>query len=102
MTCPNIHRTWCGSSVTIKFPDQPNPNFVDWLFDFILHKDEQIIIQIAAIIYSIWFSRNLSIFENKTLPEEEIILRVEHSLQEYFVATKTAPGQDESITRVTP
>lgn len=99
MTCPNILRTWFGSSLTIKFPDQPNPNFVNWLFDFILHEDEQIIIQTAAIIYSIWFSRNLSIFENKTLPEEDIILRAEHSIQEYKAATKTDPGQADSMTR---
>jgi hypothetical protein len=99
MTCPNIHRTWFGSSLTIKFLDQPNPNFIDWLFDFILHEDEQIIIQIAAITYSIWFSRNLSIFENKTLPEEDIIIRAEHSLQEYFAATKNAPGQEVLTSR---
>lgn len=86
MTCPDINITWFGSRLTIKFSDCPNPNFVNWLFDFILHNKESTIIEIGAIIYSIWHARNLSIYENQWIHEEKIILRAENSLRDLFSA----------------
>jgi hypothetical protein len=75
MTWPKVSRIWFGSSLTIKFPDISNPNFIDWLFDFILDNEETVLINIniAAILYNIWFARNLHIFEEKDVPEEETI-----------------------------
>jgi hypothetical protein len=73
MTCPNSLKVWFGSSLNINFQDQINPNFENWLYDILTHKDDNLIIQVAAITYSIWFARNLSVFEERIVPEDEII-----------------------------
>jgi hypothetical protein len=82
-TCPNIVRVWFGSCLSIRIPENHNLNFSDWLFEMILHNNEDVLIQLTAIINQIWFARNLSIFEDKYIPEEEIIHRAETNIQEY-------------------
>jgi len=73
MTCPISKRVWFGSNLSINFDNFPNPNFTNWLCEAILHKDECIIIQIAAIICNLWHARNLSIFEDQMILEMDII-----------------------------
>lgn len=48
-----------------------------------MHKSEEVIIQIAAITYNIWFSRNLCVFEDRWLPEMEIIQRAYSSISDF-------------------
>lgn len=69
MNCCHIYKTWFGSKLNIKILDQPITNFFDWLALSILHPDTEVMIQIAAIIYNIWFARNQSIFEEKSINE---------------------------------
>jgi len=86
MQCPKVFRIWFGSSLTIKFPEQSNLIFTDWLFDFIIHNDESALINIATILYNIWFARNIHIYEEKDTPEDEIILRADHSIMDFWKA----------------
>lgn len=43
----------------------------------------QVSAQVVAIAYTIWHARNISIYENRDLPEEEIIKRVQTCMEEY-------------------
>jgi hypothetical protein len=88
MQCPKVARIWFGSSLTIKFPDQPNPNFIDWLYEFIIYNDESALISIASILYNIWHARNIKVYEDKDLLEEDIILRADRNIHEFLLATK--------------
>lgn len=89
MQCSKVARVWFGSSLTIKFPEQPNPNFIDWLYDFILHNDAHAIISITAILYNIWHTRNIKVFEDKDLPEEDVIFRADRNIEEFLQAIKS-------------
>lgn len=86
MTCPYITRTWFGTQLNLRINNQPITNFVDWLTHSILHQKEETIIQIAALIYNIWFARNQSIYEEKFIPEIDIIQRSERSIYEFVKA----------------
>jgi len=86
MTCPKIIRTWFGSNLAIKLADLSNPNFSAWLFEATGQHKERTLIQIAALIYNIWHARNLSVFEQKELPEIDIIQRANRSIHEFLKA----------------
>lgn len=75
MTCPKITRIWFGSQLNLRIMDQPISNFQDWITHAILNNSEDVLIQIAGLVYYIWFARNLSIYEDKDLLEDEIIQR---------------------------
>jgi hypothetical protein len=62
MSCPNIIRAWFGSALNLQIKDQPINHFSDWLSHIIQHESEDVVIQVAAIAYYIWFARNLCIF----------------------------------------
>ena len=84
---PNI-----GFLRTIR-PDQ-SVNFLGLVFDFILNKSENVLIQIAVIAYNIWFAKNLIIFEDRYLPHEEIIQKAIHNISEFQSATLQEPSSD--------
>jgi hypothetical protein len=86
MSCPMISRTWFGSALNIKIMDQPISNFRDWLSNAILNLKEEHIIQIASITYNIWQARNQSIYDQRIIPEADIILRSARCIQDYIQA----------------
>lgn len=100
MTCPNIAKVWFGSNLNINFTNHPNPDFTEWLFNSIQQTDEQTIIQIAALIYSIWFSRNQIVFEDKILPEENIINRARNSIKDYCNAITPVSAAPTHTTHI--
>lgn len=83
MTYPFISRTWFRSNLSICIPNQPNTDGTEWLHHMITSKDDHNIIQIAAIIYQIWYARNTMIFEDRFVLENEIIRQATISIQEY-------------------
>jgi len=80
VTCPQVYRTWFGSNLSIPILDQHMTEFTDWLHYIITTKDEAIIIQIATLIYHIWLAQNIKVFEEKDLPEADIIHLVDTSI----------------------
>lgn len=86
MTCTKIIKAWFGSSLAIKFADLPNPNFPAWLYNNIVHRDKDILIQMVTLIYNIWHARNLSVFKYKGIPEEDIIQRDNRNIQDFLQA----------------
>lgn len=87
LTCPYSVKVWFGSSLNINFEKQQTINFQDWLYDTILNKDEEVTIQTVAIIYNIWFARNLKFYEDRLIPEEDIILHAAKSVTYFKHAT---------------
>jgi hypothetical protein len=83
MTCSKISRTWFVSSLSIRILEQPITDFSDWLSNIIMTQDSNTIIQTAALIYHIWFARNLMVFEEKFLPEEDIVRQAENITKEF-------------------
>lgn len=93
MTCPKITRIWFGSQLNLRITDQPISNFQDQITYAILNNSEDVLIQIAGLVYYIWFACNLSIYEDKDLLEDEIIRRAERSIHDYQkarIATDTS------------
>lgn len=86
MTCPKTTKIWFGSQLNLRITNQPITSFQEWLSHSILNNSEEVLIQIAGIVYYIWFSRNLSIYEDKDLPEDEVIQRAERSIRDYQMA----------------
>jgi len=96
MSCPYITRVWFGSQLNINITSTPITNFPDWIIYSIKHYEPDIIIQIASLAYHIWFSRNQRVFENKRIPEVDIINRAAHSIRDFYSAhhlqhAETAP-----------
>lgn len=83
VTCSKITRTWFGSQLNLKILDHQITNLTDWIVFCILNHNEEILIHLASILYYIWFARNLSLFEDKILPEEVIIERAAHSILDF-------------------
>jgi len=65
MNCIYARKVWFGSNLSIKFPEEPEYEFKDWLHYLISTADAETIIYAASTIYNIWFARNKIIFENK-------------------------------------
>jgi hypothetical protein len=84
MSCPKIHRIWFGFVLNLKILDQPILNFKDWIINSILNLKEESITQIASITYNIWQARNQSIFENRDIPEVDIIQRSERCVYDFL------------------
>lgn len=95
MECPNNVKVWFGSNLTLRFSDQPNQSFQDWLLDTIIHKDNDTIIRTATIIYHIWFVRNLRVFEDRMLPEEAIFKQAEQSIHDFQLTSVSEPYRSD-------
>jgi hypothetical protein len=61
----------------------PTIQFQEWITSTILDMNGQVSAQVVAIAYTIWHARNISIYENRDLPEEEIIKRAQTCMEEY-------------------
>lgn len=62
MKCSNTGKVWFGSQLSLRMENLPIRNFSDWLIDSILSKDDNTIMMIAALTYSLWHARNQAIF----------------------------------------
>ncbi|GAU13112.1 hypothetical protein TSUD_174120 [Trifolium subterraneum] len=63
--------------------DASHRDFVEWLVYSRTRLNDEALSYIAAIIYGIWYSRNLLIFEHKEIEETSIIEIVSKWLDEY-------------------
>lgn len=86
MTCSYITRVWFGSQLNINIDKSPITNFSDWISYAIEHNEPDITIQIADLTYHIWFDRNQRVFEDKRIPEEDIIHRAANSIHDFHEA----------------
>lgn len=66
-----------------KVLDHHNINFSDWIIYTMFNLSENNFIRISAIIYYIWYARNISIYEDRIKPEEEIFQRAVTSIQDF-------------------
>jgi len=66
-------------------------NFTDSITHTNLNSEENIIVQIAALTYYIWYACNLSIFEEIFLPEEDIISKAARSTMDFQLANSSDP-----------
>jgi ribonuclease HI len=90
---------WFGSNLGIKFTNNHN-SFINWLIYAITNLKADELIQIAAVIYGIWFSRNKYLFELRDIAISTIIDKAKTNVTEYQLAvrTDTATTTHNSIT----
>jgi hypothetical protein len=60
-----------GIPRTINLHHNPIPNIADWFMNLIATTNKDCMEQITAIIYSLWYARNLLVFQGKQLPQED-------------------------------
>jgi hypothetical protein len=75
-----------GSTLNLKILEQPISDFKDWLTYSIINLKEEVLIQIASVVYNIWQARNQSIYEGKFVPEEDIIQRSSRCVSDFIQA----------------
>jgi hypothetical protein len=86
MKCQYVAKIWFGSKLGISF-DQSHFNISDWFIYALNNFKEEDLIYMAAITYGIWFVRNLKIFEDTDMVEDQVINNAAKSIQEYQLAT---------------
>ncbi|GAU19906.1 hypothetical protein TSUD_95110 [Trifolium subterraneum] len=94
MNCPHATRIWFGSKLGVRF-DQRQGNFSDWIVHAINTLNEEDISYVAAITYSIWFARNLKVFEDKNCEDSWVINKAWVSLKEYQMANTIEQTQNQ-------
>lgn len=67
MGCDWVKQVWFASPLTIKMENN-NKSFIDWITQMLSSLDKESMAYIAALIYQIWHSRNLMVFQNKHIP----------------------------------
>jgi len=70
MECPFARKIWFGSNINIKFPEQTEYDFKEWIQEFMITKDAEMLIYTASLIYNPWFARNKFIFESSIISED--------------------------------
>jgi hypothetical protein len=86
MKCQYVAKIWFGSKLGISF-DQSHFNISDWFIYALNNFKEEDLMYMAAITYGIWFVRNLKIFEDTDMVEDQVINNAAKSIQEYQLAT---------------
>lgn len=62
LKCENTRRELFGSNLGINFQSKPSSDFIEWLILFIYKNEKNTIVNLAALLYSIWHARNQRIF----------------------------------------
>jgi len=75
--------------------DSTDRNFIDWLAQSLTSLDSTSLCLIAAIVYQIWQSRNLIVFQNKQVPVLEALSKAINSAEDFF-------SQNSNSTTNTP
>lgn len=94
--CDITKKEWFGSKLGINFQSSEISDFTDWLMYFILNNDSDSIINIAALLYSIWQARNQKKFDNIDVPGEIVIQRADSSICNYRKAQLADPNSIDS------
>jgi len=85
--CIWAKQVWFASALTIKMDNNPI-TFVEWLTHMLNTLDKNSMAYVAAIMYQIWPSRNLLIFQNKCIPAEEAATKASSLLSEFRSCNK--------------
>jgi ribonuclease HI len=83
LDCEWAKQVWLASQLTINLHQNPIPNIADWIRNAIATTNKDCMEQITAITYSLWYARNLLVFQGKQLPQEDISKLALSHLQEY-------------------
>ncbi|KAK2419405.1 Ribonuclease H superfamily protein [Trifolium repens] len=97
MHCPHATKIWFGSKLGICF-DHRHSNISEWIQHVIncLNKDD--VIYMAAVLYGIWYARNLKVFEDKDIEDDRVIINATKSINEYHNATSSEDSKAHNIS----
>jgi hypothetical protein len=100
MQCEWVKAVWFGSPMTIIFDvTDPRLSFTDWLATMINKGTKESVANIATLIYSIWRSRNLLVFQEKEIPVNCVVQQALASSFEYQnLGSTNQPPSNTSAT----
>ncbi|PNX85350.1 hypothetical protein L195_g041418 [Trifolium pratense] len=81
--CEWSKRAWFASPLTLNLNTNQYTDFYDWLDSMINKTNQECIEQITTIIYGIWYARNMLVFQEKSLPPQDISSIALKQLHEY-------------------
>jgi hypothetical protein len=90
MRCERAKKVWFGSILGINF-NTSHRSFIDWLYYCFSTLKEEDLCYLAAIIYGIWFARNLQVFENSDTNDQTILDKAHSNIKDYQLATQDIP-----------
>lgn len=61
--CILASQIWCVSSLGFRFESQNSRSVMEWLESVLLEAPSQIKEMVASILYSIWWARNVKVYE---------------------------------------
>jgi len=73
MECPFSIQIWFGHHLSIRFSDDRDYEFFDWLRNFFINSDEDSTRDVVSIAYSIWYARNKKVFEDLNITPETLL-----------------------------
>ncbi|PNX67651.1 hypothetical protein L195_g055740, partial [Trifolium pratense] len=83
LECEWAKQVWFASSLTLNLGKNQPTDLHDWLISMMNNTNKECVEEITAIIYGIWYARNMLIFQEKHLPPQEISSMAFKQLQEY-------------------
>ncbi|CAJ2673653.1 unnamed protein product [Trifolium pratense] len=83
LDCEWTKQVWFASSLNLNLGQNQITDVYDWIRYMINNTNKECIEQITAIIYGIWYARNMLVFQEKLLPPQEISSIATKQLQEY-------------------
>jgi hypothetical protein len=83
LECTWAKQVWFASPFTFNM-DNTHMNFIDWLTHSLTSMDSKNLCHIAAIIYQIWQSRNLLVFQHKHIHVIDSVSKAIDSAEEFL------------------
>lgn len=102
LNCDCSRRELFGSNLGINFQSNTTADFVNWLISFIYTNDKPPIINLDALLYSIWHARNQKVFEDKTIPEDVVIQRACNNISSFRKARSGPPDHHHRYNQIHP
>ncbi|PNX95563.1 ribonuclease H, partial [Trifolium pratense] len=99
LDCEWAKQTWFASALTLNLGQNQLTDFYDWINYMINNTNKECIEKITAIMYGIWYARNVLVFQGKNLPPQEISSTALNQLQEYQTHGLEQHIQDPQVRR---
>jgi ribonuclease HI len=96
--CEWVKQLWFASPLTINTDLIQNLTFEDWIFYMLNNNYKDSFQQILAITYSIWWSRNMKVFQKVDIPVIDALSAAMKSLLDFHLHTVDASPNPSSQT----
>lgn len=73
----------CWQALNLNFDTLTVESAPDWLLQRLAEDDKERMVQVATILWSIWTTRNMKVWENKVIPPDLIIENSAHQIHQW-------------------